>query len=91
MFLKILHVYFFLEKKNPGLHHFKYLGNLTVISSFLMIFLRFIGDNLMSSFVPAVPEWIDLGASIIGGCCQTTPKDIQGLVDCVNGLKASKK
>ncbi|XP_071838951.1 homocysteine S-methyltransferase YbgG-like isoform X2 [Apostichopus japonicus] len=52
---------------------------------------KFIGDNLMSSFVPAVPEWIDLGASIIGGCCQTTPKDIQGLVDCVNGLKASKK
>lgn len=46
--------------------------------------VRFTGDNLMAKFAPTVPNWIDLGATIIGGCCQTTPKDIQLMVDYVS-------
>ncbi|XP_071838954.1 homocysteine S-methyltransferase YbgG-like [Apostichopus japonicus] len=45
---------------------------------------RFTGDNLMAKFAPTVPKWIDLGATIIGGCCQTTPKDIQLIVEHVS-------
>ncbi|XP_013111970.2 uncharacterized protein LOC106090350 [Stomoxys calcitrans] len=31
-----------------------------------------------------VPEWIGLGASIIGGCCRVYPEDISRIRKCVN-------
>lgn len=34
-------------------------------------------SNQNYSFEKLVPEWIDLGAKIIGGCCRTTPDDIK--------------
>ena len=30
-------------------------------------------------FVDAARNWVDAGATIIGGCCRTTPADIQSL------------
>lgn len=37
-----------------------------------------------------VPEWIQLGAKIIGGCCRTYAKDIRRIGDCARGLKGNK-
>ena len=34
------------------------------------------------------PQWIDAGASIIGGCCRTTPSDIQELAAVCHGPSA---
>ena len=31
-----------------------------------------------------VPQWLSAGASIIGGCCRTTPRDIAGMSDVVD-------
>lgn len=35
------------------------------------------------SFTEVVPTWIKSGATIIGGCCRTTPKDIQDISNIV--------
>lgn len=34
-----------------------------------------------SSFKELVPKWIDAGASLIGGCCRTTPADIKEIAE----------
>jgi len=36
------------------------------------------------SFKNLVPEWLDAGAKLIGGCCRTTPTDIKGIADIIN-------
>lgn len=51
---------------------------------------EFLGDSLMSGFGPAIPKWIELGANIIGGCCQTTPDDMRIVVDCLHQLNQRK-
>lgn len=35
-------------------------------------------------FADLVPTWLDAGARIIGGCCRTTPADIQTIKTCVD-------
>lgn len=46
------------------------------------------GDPVFESFGEHAREWYDAGARLIGGCCRTTPEDIQviaGWVRKVNG------
>ncbi|WP_085246587.1 homocysteine S-methyltransferase [Gilliamella mensalis] len=38
------------------------------------------------TFSNQLPTWIKLGARLIGGCCQTTPNDIEEIVGVVNQL-----
>lgn len=52
---------------------------------------RFVGDNLISGFAPEVPRWIDLGSTIIGGCCQTTPQDCRLMVEKINSIRKGTK
>ncbi|KAH8378475.1 hypothetical protein KR093_011606, partial [Drosophila rubida] len=33
-----------------------------------------------------VPEWIDLGACIIGGCCRVYPNDVLAIRKCIDGI-----
>lgn len=33
------------------------------------------------TFTDLVPEWIEAGAKLIGGCCRTTPEDIKQIAD----------
>ena len=35
--------------------------------------------------VDYVPTWLSLGATILGGCCRTTPEDISQIAKIVNG------
>jgi homocysteine S-methyltransferase len=32
-----------------------------------------------ATFTDLVPEWVEAGAKIVGGCCRTTPDDIQAI------------
>lgn len=41
-------------------------------------------ENLLLASQAA--RWVELNAKIIGGCCRTTPKDIQNLHDSINKL-----
>ncbi|GAY73344.1 homocysteine S-methyltransferase [Lentilactobacillus kosonis] len=38
-----------------------------------------------NSFEDLVPKWLAAGASLIGGCCRTTPSDIREVAKVVNG------
>ncbi len=40
---------------------------------------RWTGANERCDLAAAAPEWIELGARLIGGCCRTTPADISRL------------
>lgn len=40
---------------------------------------RWSGAAACAAFVDAAQQWIDAGATIIGGCCRTTPADIAAL------------
>jgi len=31
-----------------------------------------------------VPEWLEAGAKLIGGCCRTTPNDIKEISNYIN-------
>ena len=42
------------------------------------------------SFASGMRKCIDAGASLVGGCCGTTPAHIQALADILNGKKYSK-
>ncbi|ETY74665.1 homocysteine S-methyltransferase [Lactiplantibacillus fabifermentans] len=37
------------------------------------------------TFDQFVPKWLAAGANIIGGCCRTTPADIQTIAQLING------
>ena len=41
-----------------------------------------------AGFIDNVEDWIKLGAQIIGGCCRTTPLDIQNISNTLNALRA---
>ena len=41
------------------------------------------GTSSPDSFVAKTKEWVDLGADIIGGCCQIGPKHIKGIHNCI--------
>lgn len=36
------------------------------------------------TFTDLVPEWLEAGAKLLGGCCRTTPEDIKEIADIVN-------
>lgn len=36
------------------------------------------------TFKDLVPEWLDAGAKLIGGCCRTTPSDIKEISNFIN-------
>lgn len=36
------------------------------------------------TFKDLVPEWLDAGAKLIGGCCRTTPEDIKEISNFIN-------
>lgn len=36
------------------------------------------------TFEDLVPEWLEAGAKLIGGCCRTTPKDINEIAKFIN-------
>ncbi len=37
------------------------------------------GSLIYESFSEEAKEWYRAGARMIGGCCRTTPEDIQGI------------
>ncbi|OCF94629.1 homocysteine S-methyltransferase [Gilliamella sp. wkB195] len=39
------------------------------------------------TFKNQLPTWLKLGAKLIGGCCQTTPKDIAEIADYLKSIK----
>lgn len=39
------------------------------------------------TFKNQLPTWLKLGAKLIGGCCQTTPKDIAEIADYLKNIK----
>lgn len=39
------------------------------------------------TFKNQLPTWLKLGAKLIGGCCQTTPKDIVEIADYLKNIK----
>lgn len=39
------------------------------------------------TFKNQLPTWLKLGAKLIGGCCQTTPKDIEEIADYLKKIK----
>lgn len=39
------------------------------------------------TFKNQLPTWLKLGAKLIGGCCQTTPKDIAEIADNLKNIK----
>lgn len=39
------------------------------------------------TFKSQLPTWLKLGAKLIGGCCQTTPKDIAEIADYLKNIK----
>lgn len=39
------------------------------------------------TFKKQLPTWLKLGAKLIGGCCQTTPKDIAEIADYLKNTK----
>lgn len=39
------------------------------------------------NFKNQLPTWLKLGAKLIGGCCQTTPKDIEEIADYLKKIK----
>jgi homocysteine S-methyltransferase len=41
------------------------------------------GDPVYESFGEEAKEWYKAGARLIGGCCRTTPEDIQSISDWV--------
>ena len=43
------------------------------------------GDPLHESFGEEAKEWYEAGARLIGGCCRTTPEDIQVIARWVRG------
>ena len=36
-------------------------------------------------YIEAARKWIDMGVSIVGGCCGTTPETIKGVVELIKG------
>ena len=43
------------------------------------------GDSAPEPYAGAVAEWIAAGASIVGGCCGTTPAHIAAVTSAVRG------
>jgi len=44
------------------------------------------GDPAYESFSDEARDWYKCGASLIGGCCRTTPKDIQMIADWARNI-----
>ena len=40
-------------------------------------------DMTAEQFGVAAQQWVEAGASVIGGCCRTTPDHIQSIAACV--------
>ncbi|WP_034452070.1 homocysteine S-methyltransferase family protein [Butyrivibrio sp. AE2032] len=66
-----------IAKPNAGLPTVDFEGNTTY-------------DMTCDVFVPELKRLIGAGASIIGGCCGTTPEYIMGLVDAYKDVKPSE-
>ena len=47
---------------------------------------RWFGDKEMKGFLAAVPRWVELGATMIGGCCRVGPQEIQLIKQLVDSL-----
>ena len=45
---------------------------------------RWSGDNVLVSPAESVAEWVEAGATLVGGCCRTTPDDIARMVRYVS-------
>ena len=45
------------------------------------------GDPLAESFGEQARDWYDAGARLIGGCCRTTPEDIQAIAAWVHSSR----
>ena len=48
------------------------------------------GESCLDQFVELANDWIESGASIIGGCCRTTPEHVGGLRQLIIETERSK-
>ncbi|XP_071951294.1 uncharacterized protein [Antedon mediterranea] len=47
------------------------------------------GENAVEDWESYIPEWIQLGAKCIGGCCRTSPEDIQRIQQYIKNSLAT--
>jgi homocysteine S-methyltransferase len=47
----------------------------------------FIPQSDEDSFVSLIPEWVDLGAKYIGGCCQISSKKLRIMFEKINEIE----